>query len=245
MLHIFVKLNQKKGEADKKTVVHLWSGGLKVLALTTLQIRLKNLPKWVCYMPKVGNLQEIKFVCFNRAMGTSSCEVNLEHSLQVRRDLKSRKYKSEHATVRGHKCLSHMSLQSMTCDTNITFKLNIACLSCEKGTQNIYSDTHWNPSLTAHQHCDSICRKPVTLTSLCLTESTILGKILNTASEEPMTSWSHKYYVLCFPHCCLMFHIEVETIKQTTAHKRMGPLIPRGIILVEGVFSTAPARESY
>lgn len=71
------------------------------------------------------------------------------------------------------------------------------------------------------------------------------GKILNSATEEPVTSWSHKYYVLCFPHCCLMFHIEVGTVKQTTAHKRMGPLIPRGIILAEGVFSTGPARKSY
>lgn len=26
-----------------------------------------------------------------------------------------------------------------------------------------------------------------------------LGQILNTVTEEPMTSWSHKYYVLCFP----------------------------------------------
>lgn len=102
-----------------------------------------------------------------------------------------------------------------------------------------------SPSFLVHQCCNSICGEPVTLTSLSLTESTILGKILNTATEEPMTSWSHKYYVLCFPHCCLMFHIEVGTIKQTTAHKRMGPLIPRGIILVEGVFSTGPARKSY
>lgn len=60
---------------------------------------------------------------------------------------------------------------------------------------------------------------------------------------QPMTSWSHKYYVLCFPRCCLMFHIEIGTIEQTTARKRMGPLILRGIILVEGVFSTGSAKE--
>lgn len=90
----------------------------------------------------------------------------------------------------------------------------------------------------------SICSL-LTLVSLSLSESTISGKIPNAGTEEPMTSWSHKYYVLCFPHCCLMFHIEVGTIKQTAAHKRMGPLIPSGIILVEGVFSTGPARESY
>lgn len=72
-----------------------------------------------------------------------------------------------------------------------------------------------------------------------------LAKFLTQPPKSQWQSWSHKYYVLCFPHRCLMFHIEVGTIKQTTAHKRMGPLIPRGIILVEGVFSTGPARKSY
>lgn len=100
-------------------------------------------------------------------------------------------------------------------------------------------------SFSVHQRCNPIRGEPVALASLSLPESTISGKILNSATEEPVTSWSHKYYVLCFPHCCLMFHIEVGTVKQTTAHKRMGPLIPRGIILAEGVFSTGPARKSY
>lgn len=93
-----------------------------------------------------------------------------------------------------------------------------------------------------HLHASAESRP---LTSLWLIESPVLDKILNSDTEEPMTSWSHKYYVLCFPRCCLMFHIEVGTIEQTRAHKRMGPLIPRGIILVEGVFSTGPARRSY
>lgn len=169
----------------------------------------------MCYMPNVDHFQEINSVYFNKAMSP----VAMRHYP---------------GTV----------VLRLICAISLHYIMllsNEICHACE----NIYSEGHWDRTFTAHQHCDSICRKPVALTSLCLTESTILGKILNTASEEPMTSWSHKYYVLCFPHCCLMFHIEVETIKQTTAHKRMGPLIPRGIILVEGVFSTAPARKSY
>lgn len=125
---------------------------------------------------------------------------------------------------------------------------------------NIYSNTHQKshpistmcPNIIATQHQNELLPvipsrrgELVTLDNPSLTESSILGRILNTATEEPMTSWSHKYYVLCFPHSCLMFHIEVGTIEQTAAYKRMGPLIPRGIILVEGEFSTGPAREGY
>lgn len=127
-------------------------------------------------------------------------------------------------------------------------KFQVGIKYCEfliqwKALPEIYSDAHKTLSLLLLAAILSVGSR--TPTSLSLAKSTILGKILNTVTEEPMTSWSHKYYVLCFPHCCLMFHIEVGTIKQTTAHKRMGPLIPRGIILVEGVFSTGPARKSY
>lgn len=92
-------------------------------------------------------------------------------------------------------------------------------------TQKCYLNYFWLCLLKApppfHGSVDSHI-----FTRLWLTQSPVLGKILNTDTEEPMTSWSHKYYVLCFPHCCLMFHIEVGTIKQTTAHKEWAHWFP-------------------
>lgn len=54
-----------------------------------------------------------------------------------------------------------------------------------------------------------------------------LQKILNTVTGEPMTNWSHKYYVLCFSITVYCFTWRLGASRQTTAHQIMGPLIPQ------------------
>ena len=82
---------------------------------------------------------------------------------------------------------------------NLYLKLFIVCLYFfKKGCQNIYSDTYQSPSFSVHQGSDSICRKPITLTSLSFT---ILSKILNAANDKLVTQ------VLCFMFSPLLSNV--------------------------------------